>query len=218
MADTVVITAIDVDPSEPGLRLVMAGTRLLGRVQRQLIETTSIRVGDVVDDATRFLLDEAHRLTELRLKAIRSLSRAPASSARLAERLVRGGGDPDDVGTVLGALAEEGILDDLDTARRTAADALRSGPVGRRRLTAVLRKRGFEATVTEHALEEVLATRDAHRDVQEATQRCARDLQSLPRDTAARRLAGRLARRGFADEDVSDAVEAWLAEHDQPPK
>jgi len=214
VVDRIIITAIDADPTEPELRFVRAGRQTLGRVRRHLIDELALRVGDAVDDATRSALADAHRLTDLRVKAIRSLSRAAASSARLAARLARGGGDAHEIESVIAELKYEGILSDEDTARRIATDALRKSPVGRAHLAALLLRRGFDETTLERVLNAVLETQDEHRDALRAAERCLRGLHALPREVAARRLSGRLARRGFSEDAIAEAVAACLGESD----
>ncbi|MCP4759647.1 MAG: hypothetical protein GY894_01850 [Planctomycetes bacterium] len=214
MTDLGTITAIKADAAEPDLRTVWVGRKCIAHVRRHVIDDLSLKVGAAVDDATHFTLAEAHRRTTLRIKAIRSLSRATASSGRLTSRLLKSGGEMNDIEQVLAELTQEGLLDDHDTARRIAVDTLRKTPVGRERLRVLLLNRQFADEVIERVVDEVLATHNERQDVLQAAKQCMGTLQSLPRETAARRLASRLSRRGFSEESVTDAITTCLGDED----
>ncbi|MDP7029881.1 MAG: RecX family transcriptional regulator [Phycisphaerales bacterium] len=211
MADSPCITSVTADPREPDLRLVHCGDRCVARVRRIDVETLGLRVGEPLDASRRGQLELAGRRVALRLRAIRSLSRAAASRARLESRLATHGTE-EDIGIVLDGLAEDGILDDARAAAQLVVETLRKEPVGRARLMQMLTSRGFTQDHAAHAVDAAMQDRDGHHDLEEATRRAARGLKGLPREVAARRLAGRLARRGFDEDAVAEAIRTILPE------
>lgn len=203
------ITSMTADPKAPDLRRIRVGKRRIATIRRQDVDTLGLSVGDPLTQTLLDTLDRLDRLAALRLRAIRSLSRAAASRRRLESRLYRHG-EPADIAEVLDQLIVDGILDEHATARQIAGEAMRREPVGRRKLEALLRSRGFEREATDEAVAQALCDRDPMEDAMEAGRRAARGLSHLPRETAVRRMTGRLARRGFDYEAVKRAIDTYL--------
>jgi regulatory protein len=209
MSEANCITSMTADPKAPDLRRIRVGPARIATIRRQDADSLGLAIGDELTDSLRHTLRQLDTLASLRLRAIRSLSRAAASRRRLSHRL-RTHGTPTDIDEVLDQLVQEGLLDDHAAARQLAEEAVRREPLGRRRLEAILYSRGFERADIDVAVEHALADRDPRADVLEAAHRAARSLQHLPYDTAARRLTGRLARRGFDHESIRHAIEVCL--------
>ncbi|MDP6986666.1 MAG: RecX family transcriptional regulator, partial [Phycisphaerales bacterium] len=199
MGDSLIITAITADPREPDLRYIKVGRQVVARVRRSDVEGLALEVGGQLDPDTLAELACCQRRTMLRLRAIRSISRAAASRQRLVDRLTPHASNMDELESVLDELAAEGLLDDHATATQIAEEILRSGPLGARALSAKLSRRGFESCVVEQIIEDLSAGRDEYADAREAAAIAMRSLRHLPPNTATRRLAARLARRGFSE-------------------
>jgi SOS response regulatory protein OraA/RecX len=183
MAEFDFITSMTADPKAPDLRRIRVGKRRIATIRRQDVDTLGLSVGDPLTQTLLDTLDRLDRLAALRLRAIRSLSRAAASRRRLESRLYRHG-EPADIAEVLDQLIVDGILDEHATARQIAGEAMRREPVGRRKLEAMLRSRGFEREATDEAVAQAQCDRDPLEDAMEAGRRAARGLSHLPRETA----------------------------------
>ncbi len=211
MTDVACITAITADPREPDLRRIQAAGRCVARIRHVDVDAMRLRVGDPLNASLLAGLEAADRRAALRVRAIRSLSRAAASRKKLESRLARHGTE-DDIAQVLDNLTADGIVDDVLAAAQLVTETLRREPVGRTKLLQMLTSRGFGQDVSERVVDDALRDRDGRQDLSEAATRAARGLHGLPRDTAARRLAGRLGRRGFDEDAVAEAIRSILPE------
>ncbi len=205
------ITAIAPDPKEPDLRVIRSGRRRMARVRHVDIDALGLRVGETLSEPLLERLAVAERRAALRVRAVRSLSRAAASRRTLAARLARHGTEQE-VQQVLDELTADGVLNDAQMAAQLVTETLRREPVGSRRLLQSLQRKGFDQDLSARVVAEAMQDRDGRRDVAEAAARAARGLHHLPHETATRRLAGRLARRGFDADEIRDAIRAILPE------
>jgi regulatory protein len=141
----------------------------------------------------------------VRQDALRLLARAPRSREELRRSLVRRHA-ASDVEAVLGELGERGAVDDRTTAREWLAYRTEARPAGRVRWQADLLRRGFPRAVVEEALDAYYRDRREVDDLERALAGALRG-RALPEDPAERRrLAARLARRGFAAETIWEAL------------
>ena len=98
-------------------------------------------------------------------------------------------GVPDDVATaVLDRFTEVGLIDDEAFATAWVDSRHAGRALGKRALSAELRRRGVEDETIKHAVDTV---------TDEDEQAAAR-MSGLPKDTQTRRLVGMLARKGFS--------------------
>ena len=129
---------------------------------------------------------------------------------------------PDDIATrLLDRFEEVGLIDDEAFARLWITDRQRSKGLASRALSQELRRKGVADEVAQEALAEV----DTAAEEQRARELVDRKLRTMPADTperrttAARRLVGMLARRGYpggiAYRVVREALAAHGAEHDE---
>jgi len=207
MASPTTITAITADPKEPDMRRITSNRTIIARIRHGDVDRMGLRVGLPIDASMVATLDRCAQHAALRLRAIRSLSRAAASRQRLRERLSPHAANASQLEIVLDELIAEGILDDTATATRIAAETLRGGPIGSRGLAAKLQRRGFAATLVDHIVAEQLGSRDECADALEAAKTAMASLATLPPDTVTRRLAARLARKGFSSDAIIHAVQ-----------
>jgi regulatory protein len=140
---------------------------------------------------------------------LRLLDASPRTRAELAEQLQRRD-IPDPVAEqVLVRLGEVGLVDDAAYADAWVSTRQAGRGLGRRRLVAELRRKGVARETIEEAIGQVdVATERA--TARALVQRRLPHLAGLPREKQLRRLAGMLARRGYAEglarEIVTDAV------------
>jgi regulatory protein len=129
---------------------------------------------------------------------LRLLTGTPRTRVQLAEAMRRRG-IPDDVAEqVLSGFEDIGIVDDAAFAGAWVESRHHGRGLARRALTRELHSRGVESEVIARAVEQL----DAEREEQTAralVQRKLRTTRGLDRKKRIRRLAGMLARKGYAE-------------------
>lgn len=173
---------------------------------RALCEGDDLAPGEV--EALAVEADRAEALDA----ALRFLSWRPRSRVELARHLRDGGHPGPAAEAALRRCEELGYVDDRAFALAFARDRLRLRPRGRARLLSELRARGVDGADAESAVAEALNESGAsEREIllRLAARRAGR-LAALDRETARRRLAAYLLRRGFGGEEVRAAVDEIL--------
>jgi regulatory protein len=144
--------------------------------------------------------------------ALDILGRREHARRELARRLRRRGFSREAIDSELNRLEGAGLVSDERYARLFVRDRLAVNPQGRRRILGGLRAKGIGSEVAAAAIDEVY--RDRGISETEAAERLARKRVSLMGDddpvARRRRLAGYLARRGFAPDAVSAALRSAL--------
>ncbi|CAN7235672.1 regulatory protein RecX [Microbacterium sp. LjRoot45] len=135
----------------------------------------------------------------------RSLSEREARGALAQHEL-----DPQEIDAIVAAFLGHGYLDDIRLAEQLVHVATDRKAQGRHSVAQTLAARGLGREVIDAVLAE-LPDDDAERALAFARQK-ARNLVSLDRDTALRRLHGQLARRGFAGSLAMSAARQALDE------
>lgn len=141
-----------------------------------------------------------------RSMALRALGRKAASRHELDRALERREVEPEVRAAVLDRLEREGLVDDAQLARDTAERLRERKHLGERGVAAELRKRGLDPD----ELDDADRDDELQRAVDAATER-RRRMGSLDDETAERRLAGWLQRRGFSGGTVRIAIERTRA-------
>lgn len=122
--------------------------------------------------------------------------------------------DPQEIDAIVAAFLGHGYLDDMRLAEQLVHVATDRKAQGRHSVAQTLAARGLGREVIDAVLAE-LPDDDAERALAFARQK-ARNLVSLDRDTAMRRLHGQLARRGFAGSLAMSAARQALDEAGGP--
>lgn len=148
--------------------------------------------------------DSAERVDEEEARdiAVRALGRRAASRQELDRTLERRDVEHEVREAVLDRLADEGLVDDAQLAQDLAERLRARKHMGERGIAAELRKRGLDAD----AIERSDADEELQRAIDAATER-RRRMGGLDDQTAERRLAGYLQRRGFGGSTVRIAIE-----------
>lgn len=134
--------------------------------------------------------------------ALRALGRRGASRVELDRALAKRDVEPEVRTAVLDRLVEERYLDDEQLARDEAERLRERKQLGERGIAAALRQRGLDPAV----LDEPDRDDELQRAIDAAADR-RRRMGSLDDETAERRLAGWLQRRGFSGGAVRIAIE-----------
>lgn len=128
--------------------------------------------------------------------ALRMLERQPRTRAELARGMARRGVPEDAAAAVLDRFTEVGLVDDAAFAAAWVDSRHAGRGLGRRALTAELRRRGVADDTVNDAVATV-TSEDEEAAARTLVQRRLPAMGRLPRDVATRRLVGMLARKGF---------------------
>ena len=143
--------------------------------------------------------------------ALTMLERQPRTRAELARGMARRGVPEDAATAVLDRFTEVGLIDDEAFAQAWVDSRHASRALGRRALSAELRRRGVADDVVKEAVETVSA------DDEEAAARTLvevklRTMSNAPPEAKMRRLVGMLGRRGYSQGLALRVVRDVLAE------
>lgn len=167
----------------------------------------NLRIGDILtetDIAALKIADEGERARE---KALNYLSYRPRSEAEVRRYLEQREFATQTVNEVVQRLCQVGLIDDHAFAQFWVENRSRFRPRGERALVQELRQHGIAPAVIENALSEYDAAAAGETYVREQ----ARRLAALPPEQFRRRLAERLARRGFAYDLIQDLLERYAS-------
>jgi len=176
-------------------------------VDVEQVATFRLAPGCDIDDLLLQILQRQDDYRRIRGQAIRLLAARPRSTADLRARLLRSGASEDQVGAVLTDLAAAGYLDDLAFARDWIVSRMATRPYGLRRLRWELRQKGVPMPLVEQAIQQAFGEEEpARAEERHACVLAFRRLGAYDRlapDVRARRLAGFLERRGFAEATIA---------------
>lgn len=140
-------------------------------------------------------------------RALRFLGARPRSEQEVRARLAQKGAAPEVVERVIARLGELRLIDDVAFAQFWIENRNRFRPMGSRALKAELRQKGLDRELIADQVEDAV---DESTSVRAAARRQARRYAKLDYQTFRQKLFAHLARRGFAYDAISSAVEeAW---------
>ena len=173
-----------------------------------------VPLDSMADALPEALSDRAGRAAVGRAKtaALRLLKARDRTPRALADRLRGKGFEPAVVEHVVARLEAVGLLDERATAGRLVRAELRKSAASERLLQMKLRKAGVGEAVAAETIAEGLAGVDLEEAVEEEARRWLERRPGLETEVAKRRLAGRLARRGFGGELVWGVVNRVVGE------
>lgn len=145
--------------------------------------------------------------TQAREICLKLLTARPRSRAELADALRRRGIGEDVAESVLDRLTEVGLVDDVALAEMAVQSGHTHRGLGRRGLSAELRRRGVPDDVARKAVEAVQPEAEEQR-ARELVRRRLRGASSRDEATLVRRLMGMLARKGYPEGLAFRAVRA----------
>jgi len=148
--------------------------------------------------------------------ALRQLTAAPRSRAQLEEAMARRDVPADVAARVLDRFTEVGLVDDAAYAEMLVRTRHAERGLARRALAQELRRKGIEPEVAALALEQVDES-DEHAAARRLVEKKARSTRGLDAQVRRRRLAGMLARKGFAGGVAMRAIDEVLAEEGVDP-
>jgi len=212
---TAVITSLRACSDQPDQLTVRVNRCLMGRISF----TTKAKHQLAIDDSwTEELSQALHtELTRSRayLSAARMLGARAKSAFELKQSLRRKGNDPEAIDWAINRLLELGLLNDAEYAAMAARSIIRAKPAGRRFIEAKLRTKGIDRQIITETLDEQLEDQNPYDDALKLAERFTRSqTRTLEPEVRKRRLAGRLARRGFEFDVVRKVIETIESELD----
>lgn len=208
------ITAMKPQQKDPHRRSIYIDGRYVLSLHEESILLAGLKTGVEVDGprlAAALRQDQEKRAWDY---ALRLLSAAARTRHQIAQRL-KARYAPDVVESVLERLERAGWLDDLAYARHYVE--VHRG-FGAARLLSDLIRKGVSADLARQAVAEALEGEDMLSQAQEAAAQRLKRMPGVDRDTAHRRLAGYLARRGYDYETIARALEPLLADLPRVPR
>ena len=209
------ITALKPTRRDPARLTVFVEGEAAAVVPSELVHELGLSVGRVVDERTEARLAEADRVARAVNAAMRCLARRPFSRFELRTRLTQKGHARDAIDEALARADRAGLLDDEAYAREAVRSELARKPAGARMIVSKLRAKGVDSALASRVAAEALGDRDPLADAVALIRRHAGDTRTDPA-ALRRRLAARLARRGFDPETCRAAVERVLGRADIP--
>jgi len=201
------ITAIRPLPSDPSMRSVRIGRRVIARVRADDVESIGLHAGQILTDELAGAIEEVLALTKARKDALRLLGRRGYSCGQLVDRLKRKGHAESIARAVVDELRDGDWLDDEEYARAVAREIRARGPASTRLIMQKLRQRRIDGDLARRVAEEALADTDPVEEAVTLAEKRMRSMRSVPPATAARRIAAALARRGFDMDTIRTAIQ-----------
>jgi regulatory protein len=212
------VTAVAEDPRVKGrvrVRCQALGETVTLVIGASGVRAFNVRAGMTLDTVSWAALSREARVVHAQDAALRMLSTSRRSRRDLEQRLRRRETDQTVIADALGRLDSIGLLNDDEFALAEAAAQLRNGSRSTGAVKRRLRQRGVAGDVADAAVAAAVDSEgvdDAER-CQSAAEKRLRQLRSLDRPTAERRLVGFLMRRGFAADvvfgTVRRAMQGW---------
>jgi regulatory protein len=201
------ITAIRPLPSDPSMRSVRIGRRVIARLRADDIGSIGLRAGQILTDEIAGAIEAILAVDKARKDALRLLGRRGYSCGQLVDRLKRKGHEEPAARAVVNELKADNWLDDEEYARAVAHEIRAHGPATPRLIIQKLRQRRIDADLARRVAEEALADADPVDEAVRLAEKRLRTMGHVPAATAARRIASALARRGFDMDTIRTALD-----------
>jgi regulatory protein len=184
------------------------GRRAVARLRVADVERLGLHEGLEWTAKLARTVDEAVAGERARRAALTLLGRRARSTATLIDRLTAKGHDEATAQRVVQELVADGWMDDRAYAEALARELLAKAPATAKLIAHRLRQRGIDEQLAEAIAHEAVAETDLHGTAVELARKRLRQMENIPPATAARRIAGILARRGFDEDAVRAALHA----------
>lgn len=202
-----IITSIDPLPSDPNVLRIRVDGTIAARLPRSDVQSLNLETGQTWDDAIEAQVQRLIALNKTRKAAMSLLGRRGFSRAELLERLERKGHEQSLAREVADQLQRDGWIDDAAYAESIVHELLRTKPAARTLVLEKLHARGIEDETARQVADRMLGETSQVDAAASLARERLEAMQSLPQQTAVRRVAGLLARRGFDEATIQDAIE-----------
>lgn len=195
-------------PKDPNYRRLSVNGRAIAQLSLSEVNELKLTAAMPWNRELYDRIEAVLRRAALRRKALQILGRRAYSRATLRAKLVEQvEADATVVDALLSDLESEGWLNDEALADSILHELTRTRPAGPRLIEAQLTRHGIDGST----IDNVRAVAEEQESPADAARRFAsqelKKLKNLPLQTAARRLAGRLHRRGFDEETITATLE-----------
>jgi regulatory protein len=201
-----ILTKLDPSTHSPGyLKLEVDGVPLCTVSKRRAARLGLVEGITLRDEVVEELRKSAGIEGALAL-ANRFLAHRPRTVEEVRARFRRAQFEPEIIEAAVAELQRQGLLDDQRFAAMWVENRSTFSPRSARSLEQELRRKGVDRDVVEQTVEEAQLGDETTLAI-EAGQKRLRSMASLDEETFRRRMGGFLARRGFAYQTASAAVE-----------
>jgi SOS response regulatory protein OraA/RecX len=202
-----VITNIKPLPSDPNLRRIYVNKKAIALLRASDVELLKLREGLAWTTSIEQAVRNEHDALNARRDAMRMLGRRALSSGELLERLLRRNHSRALSERTVSELAADHWIDDAQYAREIIDRATRRKPASKQLLQAKLIARQLDPKLARDIITEQRGSSNDDHEALSLAQKRWSTMKNLPRDKAARRIAGTLARRGFDHQAITHALE-----------
>jgi regulatory protein len=206
-----ILTKLDPSTYSPGyLKLEVDGAPL-GTVSKRIAAQLGLEEGMPLSEEDLEELRKSTGIGAALALANHFLAHRPRTVAEVRTRFRRAQFEPEIIEGAIAELQRQGLLDDQRFAALWIENRSTFSPRSSRSLEQELRRKGVERDIVEQTVEKAELGDEATLAF-EAGQKRLRSMASLDEETFRRRMGGFLARRGFAYEATSTAIERLWAE------
>jgi len=206
------ITRIESQKRRPGRKNVYIDDRFAFGINDETLIRIGLRTGDEIDRSAIRSIESTEDLASGKKLALRFLAHRARSVHEVRQRLLKHEVEREIVEQIISDLLEARLLDDHEFARMFIRDRLRSRPSGRILMKQKLRMLGIDERKAEGALEEILGSVSQESVAIGAARKFLKSRRGNTKDPLAlrRKLAGFLARRGFAWDVITTVLKKVL--------
>jgi regulatory protein len=151
-------------------------------------------------------------ISKARAYALRLLEIRGRSVKEIRDKLKSKAADPKDIDSVVADLLSLGLLDDVKFVRDWIENRQHFRPTGAIRLRQELFAKGIDRAIVDQAIADYKSNTDEFPAALDLAQRKMKLYRNLARETAKRRLAGFLNRRGYGPVIVGKILKELLKE------
>ncbi len=200
------VTAIE--PRKKALRAVYLDGELAADVDAETLALSGLRVGDEISrgDFDRLCGDSA--LARAKSRALFLLNRRSYSKKELYDKIRPDSGE-EAARAAVARMEELGLVNDLDYAKRYAADCLRLKQYGASRIMLELTRRGVDKNTACQALESLAPEDPAQRAAKLLQTKFSRQMAD---EKGRRRAVAALQRMGYRWDDIRIAMRDYVEE------
>lgn len=207
--DSMIITEVRTQQRNAQRRAIFINGEFALGVSEEMYVKYALFKGRVV---TPELMEEVRREDELFLckqAAIRFLARRMRSIREVEQKLAEKGFEPAAIAATVQFLAGYGMVDDREFARSFVNDQLLRRPLGRRRLSAELRRKGLAKDEIEETLSQAIGDHDELSHALAAAEKKAPSIRHDDPRKWDRTMASFLAGRGFGWDVVEKVLNRY---------
>jgi regulatory protein len=206
------ITKLEAQKRNPRrVSVFLDGSFALG-MDAQLAMELGLRKGRTLDRQELERITRAEEKSRARNFSLDFLGYRARTIQEVRDRLVRHGYDGKIIEEVIDELIRDGFLDDEDFALRWARDRMKNKPLGERLLRRELRLKGVDEEIIDRTVAATYEDLDTEELAAELLRSREGRYRHLDAQTARRRMADFLLRRGFDRREAWEAVNRVLGE------